>query len=377
MAGALRRPPETGAYVATIRPLRLRLACKVGGNCRDSAVTPTQQEGKSGAALSSSRQRSRAASEALTTAVIVNEKPLVSIGVPVRNGSRGLRRALSSLVDQTYPNLEIIISDNCSDDDTESICRGFADRDSRITYCRQASPLTATVNFRFVFERSHGKYFMWAAHDDWRSPNYVEVLLRGFEREPGASIVFSDASYSRSPDLLVREPLETGWESVGLSFWGKLKNQASHVTVHVYGLINPQYLHGYPWYPIFDSPDVPLLHWLLCQGDFVYEGGAHFVYFNPGKTRAQSILEIANNASVDLDDGLAPERLAWVAATAVRAAEYKMGRRRNRMAVFLAVHVWRSHGLKNAVYRWTPAPLRSLWRVTKTAFVRRRKSTVA
>jgi glycosyltransferase involved in cell wall biosynthesis len=300
----------------------------------------------------------------------VSDSPLVSVGVPVRNGSQGLSRALSSLVCQTHSNLEIIISDNCSEDDTESICRGFVDRDSRITYFRQASPLTTVEQFRYVFEQSHGDYFMWAAHDDWRSADFVEVLLRGFKRAPTASLVFSAAWFSRDPQLLERKPYGADWDSVGLSFWAKLKKQSHRNTVHIYGLINPRHLLDYPWYIIPNSPDVPLMLWLLCRGDFVYEEGATFVYYNPGKTFAQSVREVAY---VEISDNLAAERLAWTAAIAVCDAEHRMGRRRSRFGVFLAIYIWRDGGVKNTLYRWTPTPLRRLWRAAKTTLARRRK----
>src|SRR5690606_13748412 len=91
--------------------------------------------------------------------------PLVSIGVPVRNGGAYLADALQILVDQTYKNIEIIISDNNSSDDTSSIIERFAKLDKRIVVYTQSRTLTASENFRFVFERSHGEYFMWAACD--------------------------------------------------------------------------------------------------------------------------------------------------------------------------------------------------------------------
>ena len=63
-------------------------------------------------------------------------EPLVSIGVPVYNGEKGLALALDSLLCQNYKNLEIIISDNCSTDNTSDICKQYASKDSRITYYR-------------------------------------------------------------------------------------------------------------------------------------------------------------------------------------------------------------------------------------------------
>ena len=52
--------------------------------------------------------------------------PLVSIGIPTYNRADGyLRECIESAINQTYPNIEIVISDNCSSDDTEALVTGF------------------------------------------------------------------------------------------------------------------------------------------------------------------------------------------------------------------------------------------------------------
>ncbi len=107
----------------------------------------------------------------------IEQSPRVSIGVPVFNGAATIRSALSSLVAQTFGDFELLVSDNASDDETEAICREYAARDTRIRYVRQPSNLGATANFRFLLRESRGEYFMWAAADDTRSPDYLMVNL--------------------------------------------------------------------------------------------------------------------------------------------------------------------------------------------------------
>lgn len=116
-----------------------------------------------------------------------NEKqPLVSIGMPVFNGSKKLSRALDSLLGQDYHNLEIIISDNASDDATPSICAEYARKDPRVKYHRSEENLGTIWNFNRVFELSRGKYFVWAAHDDQREPSFVSACVEKMERHPDA-----------------------------------------------------------------------------------------------------------------------------------------------------------------------------------------------
>ncbi len=59
-------------------------------------------------------------------------KPVVSFGVPVRNGEKYLPRLFDSLLAQDFENFEVIIGDNLSSDRTEEICRDYAHRDPRI-----------------------------------------------------------------------------------------------------------------------------------------------------------------------------------------------------------------------------------------------------
>src|SRR3989338_2015657 len=97
----------------------------------------------------------------------------VSIGMPVYNGERYIRDALNALLQQTFANFELIISDNSSSDQTESICREYARRDARIIYFRQKENMGAAANFQFVLDCAQADLFMWAAYDDEWAGNYL------------------------------------------------------------------------------------------------------------------------------------------------------------------------------------------------------------
>ena len=100
------------------------------------------------------------------------KQPLVSVGIPTYNRPEGLRRTLECITGQTYRNLEIIISDNCSPDPAvEQVTRSFMAQDARIQYFRQPENKGAAFNFKFVLEQATGEYFMWAA-------KFSVILLR-------------------------------------------------------------------------------------------------------------------------------------------------------------------------------------------------------
>jgi glycosyltransferase involved in cell wall biosynthesis len=111
--------------------------------------------------------------------------PKVSIGVPVYNGAGTVKAMLESLLSQSFTDLEIIISDNASTDDTGTICASYAARDSRIRYIRQPTNIGAEMNFKFVMDEARGTYFMWSACDDIRSPEFVEENVHFLNAHPG------------------------------------------------------------------------------------------------------------------------------------------------------------------------------------------------
>ncbi|HEX5671565.1 MAG TPA: glycosyltransferase family 2 protein [Acidimicrobiia bacterium] len=115
----------------------------------------------------------------------------VSVGVPVFNGANYLRVALDSLLSQTFSDLEVIIADNASTDETDQIGRAAAASDSRVTYHRHADNIGAAANFNFTLERASGEFFMWSPHDDVRHPQFVEKAVEAFTSYPGAAAVFS------------------------------------------------------------------------------------------------------------------------------------------------------------------------------------------
>jgi glycosyltransferase involved in cell wall biosynthesis len=121
--------------------------------------------------------------------------PKVSIGLPVYNGEKYLRFALNSVLEQTYTDFELIISDNASADGTQKICQEFAAKDYRIRYYRNETNIGAAGNYNRVFELGRGEFFKWASHDDEFHPLLLESCLKVFERSPPSTIlVFSKAA---------------------------------------------------------------------------------------------------------------------------------------------------------------------------------------
>ena len=108
-------------------------------------------------------------------------RPKVSIGLFVYNGEKFIRKRLDSLLEQTFTDFELIISDNASTDSTSAICEEYAKKDKRIRYIRQEKNKGAIWNFIFVLEEAKSDYFVWAAVDDLLSPDFLEKNVKVLE----------------------------------------------------------------------------------------------------------------------------------------------------------------------------------------------------
>ncbi len=166
------------------------------------------------------------------------EQPLVTIGIPTYNRPQGLRRALESIIKQTYQNLEIIVSDNCSaetetetETETEMIAREFMEQDERIQYVRQEENIGLFYNKKFLFEVSHGEYFTWLCDDDERSPEYIEVCVEEFGKPNVSPKLLLVNSFSELKDPVQEKVLavDQGCTTVGLPVSQRYQNYISSI----------------------------------------------------------------------------------------------------------------------------------------------------
>lgn len=107
-----------------------------------------------------------------------SQTPLVTIGLPCHGRPQGARRALKSLLSQSYENIQILVYENPSDVSgvAEAIAE-IAGRDPRVTFRRHESNIGALGNFNALLDAAEGDYFMWAADDDVWDPDFVGTLL--------------------------------------------------------------------------------------------------------------------------------------------------------------------------------------------------------
>jgi glycosyltransferase involved in cell wall biosynthesis len=116
--------------------------------------------------------------------------PRVSIGLPVFNGSEYLQEALNSLLAQTFADFELIIADNASTDNTQTICEEYVARDPRVRYYRNDKNIGAMQNWYYTFRLSSGEFFLGAAHDDVFHPEFLRQCVTAFDQAPEVVVCY-------------------------------------------------------------------------------------------------------------------------------------------------------------------------------------------
>lgn len=101
----------------------------------------------------------------------------VSVGLPVYNGERWLRSTAESILNQSFSDLTLIISDNGSTDNTQAICEELQSEDKRVKYYRNAENVGVFRNYDLVFHRSNSEYFKWSAVGDLCDPAFIEKAV--------------------------------------------------------------------------------------------------------------------------------------------------------------------------------------------------------
>lgn len=118
-------------------------------------------------------------------------KPRVSVGVPVYNGEDFLSFALDSVLAQAFQDFELLICDNASTDRTQQICREYASRDARVRYFRNEKNLGIAPNQNRLAGLAAGEYFVWIAHDDGCTPEYLARCVEILDQNPDVVVCYS------------------------------------------------------------------------------------------------------------------------------------------------------------------------------------------
>lgn len=116
--------------------------------------------------------------------------PLISVVIPTYNRPAYLKEAIASVVNQTYTNLEIIVSDDCSHESPQPIIDSF--QDSRLRLRRNSKNLGIGLNSTHAFAEANGKYVASLNDDDRWDNNFLSRLVQPLEENSDLVLAFCD-----------------------------------------------------------------------------------------------------------------------------------------------------------------------------------------
>lgn len=133
------------------------------------------------------------------------ETPAVSIVLPTYNRARLLPRSVESVLAQTQTDLELIIVDDGSQDETRALVAEFRERDPRVAYLREQNlGLPRALNNGFRVAR--GEFWTWTSDDNRYFPEAIAALSRYLREHPAVALVYGDMLRRRRPGLVFEPP---------------------------------------------------------------------------------------------------------------------------------------------------------------------------
>lgn len=203
------------------------------------------------------------------SALVSTHIPKVSIGLAVYNGAQFIGATIESIQSQTFSDFELIISDNASEDDTESICRAYAAEDPRVLYSRNSTNLGARENKNLLVRLSRGQYFKPSSHNDMLAPDFLARCVEVLDNNPALVLCFSRMKIVDENDEVVALP-DSSMHFVAETAHERLSKYFASERVYqtIYGLIRNDALQKTalegPWY----GSDRALLQELALYGGF-------------------------------------------------------------------------------------------------------------
>jgi len=123
----------------------------------------------------------------------MNSEFNVTIGIPTYNESKYIVDTIDSVINQDYKNFKLIISDNCSEDDTYNIIKEKYGHLENLLLVRQEKNIGASDNFNFLLNAADTPFFCWLGGHDVLDKSYLTKLLDYFKESKDLSLVYADS----------------------------------------------------------------------------------------------------------------------------------------------------------------------------------------
>lgn len=147
---------------------------------------------------------------------------LVTAIIPTFKRPLLLKRAILSVLNQTYPHFEIYVFDNASNDETKNVVLKLQQQDPRIKYFCHKENIGMIANYQFAYEKVSTPYFFFLSDDDLVLPHFLRTAMEGFEKYPESAFSAASTLIITEKDFCILNAPNVRWNQEGF-----LNNQKS------------------------------------------------------------------------------------------------------------------------------------------------------
>ena len=143
----------------------------------------------------------------------MHKKPLITTIIPTYKRPHLLKRAIKSVLNQSFEDIQICVYDNASKDGTEAVVKDFAAKDPRVKYHCHEKTIRPVDNFQYGLDRVNTPYFSFLSDDDLLMPNFYEDAMNVVKKHEVAFFVgnlFAFNQKHRVIDIIFRAHVEEG-----------------------------------------------------------------------------------------------------------------------------------------------------------------------
>jgi O-antigen biosynthesis protein len=143
-------------------------------------------------------------------AAVRGSEPLLSVIIPAYNYGRFLKQTISSVLDQGYDDIEILVLDNASTDGTSEVVASFA-KESCVRYLRNSRNVGPSYNVLNGIQIAQGRYLSLLMADDYYNPGYLSRLLPRLLRKPEAVVGYTSIRWVNEQGQALAAPRHPGY----------------------------------------------------------------------------------------------------------------------------------------------------------------------
>lgn len=145
-------------------------------------------------------------------ATVRDSRPLLSVIIPAYNYGRFLKQTISSVLDQGYENIEILLLDNASTDSTAQVVRSFAD-EPRVRYIRNSRNIGPSYNVLNGIQIAQGYYLSLLMADDYYNPGFLSCLLPRMLENPDVVVGYTAIRWVNEQGVMLNMPRHPGYKN--------------------------------------------------------------------------------------------------------------------------------------------------------------------